>query len=419
MSYIELKKITVNGNRCEYDFEYPSEFKPYIADTSRKLYFELPDRFDITAVPEGILAVPFVGSVMCVSMLLGLGIRVPVLDEAFYGSIPGIKAAFKKMFPYADFCFDVQTNKITLCKSANCIGGGNSSLFFTGGIDATSAFIDKISEKPTLINIWGGDLLLTDTSGREALERYLSRLTAQTGSDFIIIKSSCRRFFNENNLEKRLGEIIKPEHNHGWWASIAHIISMTSAIAPLLYLQNTGIHYIGSSYPQQSFGFDANNVDMVDAIKIAGCTFKMVDENLDRSGKARKIIDYCKGNNLKVELKVCWYSTASENCCHCEKCYRTITEIISNHADPNHYGFRFGKNGYRELHDFLKYNYVNAAYWEANKADFLKEADFWKKDRNMSWILNFEFNDERRINRFRRIGRIKSIIWRIKNKVLG
>ena len=37
----------------------------------------------------------------------------------------------------------------------------------------------------------------------------------------------------------------------------------------------------------------------------------------------------------------------------------------------------------------------------------------------MSWILNFEFNDERRINRFRRIGRIKSIIWRIKNKVLG
>lgn len=62
---------------------------------------------------------------------------------------------------------------------------------------------------------------------------------------------------------------------------------------------------------------------------------------------------------------------------------------------------------------------MNAAFWEANKADFLKEADFWKKDRNMSWILNFEFNDERRINRFRRIGRIKSIIWRIKNKVLG
>lgn len=123
MSYIELKKITVNGNRCEYDFEYPSEFKPYIADTSRKLYFELPDRFDITAVPEGILAVPFVGSVMCVSMLLGLGIRVPVLDEAFYGSITGIKAAFKKMFPYADFCFDVQTDKLTSCKSTNCIGG--------------------------------------------------------------------------------------------------------------------------------------------------------------------------------------------------------------------------------------------------------------------------------------------------------
>lgn len=29
------------------------------------------------------------------------------------------------------------------------------------------------------------------------------------------------------------------------------------------------------------------------------------------------------------------------NCCKCEKCYRTMMNILSAHGDPNKFGFRY------------------------------------------------------------------------------
>jgi len=416
MKYITLKSINIIGNRCEYEFDYPTEFEPYIADKTQKLFFELPEDFDLKSIPQGILSVPFVGSVIGVSMLLGIGIKMPVLDKNFYESIPGIKAAYKKMYPYADLCLDVRAEEIEDCSYTS---GGKISVFFTGGVDATSALIEKVNEKPILINIWGGDTSLTDINGRGALEKYISRLTTQIGTDYVFNKSNCRRFFNEPLVEKLLCRIISPDHNHGWWSSIAHILSMTASIAPILYSHHIGVHYIGSGYTLSSKEFSCNNSAMVNSIKIGGCRFEIVDEDLCRADKVQKVVSYCDTHNLNVQYKVCWYSKASENCSHCEKCYRTIAEIVCNHADPNKYGFRIDTKGYKEMHRFIKYNYVSLPFWQASQAIFQKEADYWKKDKNISWILTLDFNNKKRIERHRMLGRIKSVIWRIGKKALG
>lgn len=270
MNYITLKAITIIGSRCEFEFEYPKEFEAYIEDKSQKLYFKLPPSYNPESIPMGILAVPFVGSVLCVSMLCGIGIKVPALDKTFYESISSIEEAFNKMYPYTHFRLHVEADEVIDC---NYVAESSPTVFFTGGVDATSALIEIIDKKPTLVNIWGGDLLLSDTSGREALENYISTIASQIGLKYIITESNCRRFFNEQKIETLLRKQIRQEDNHGWWASIAHILSMTSAIAPLLYQNRVGVHYIGSSYPAASEGFDANNVDMVNAIKIAGCHF--------------------------------------------------------------------------------------------------------------------------------------------------
>lgn len=414
MKYINLRRLNIVGNRCEYEFDYPKEFEQYVADPKQKLFFELPESYDIKSVPQGILTIPFVGSILCVSMLMGIGIKVPDIDRTFYECIPDIKASFKKMFPYVDFCFEVLSDTVTDCRYPTREA---PSLFFTGGVDATSALIEKIEEKPLLINIWGGDMLLTDTTGRTALEKYISTLTTQIGNEYIIMKSNCRRFFNERIIEDRLKTIIKPEHDHGWWASIAHILSMTSTIAPILYLRNIGLHYIGSSYSVNSDGFDANNLEMVNSIKIASCSFELLDANLERGDKIKKVVEYCQLNKLKVEFKVCWYAKASENCSHCEKCYRTIAETLCNHADPNDFGFRIDEKGYKQMHKFVKNNYVNPAFWEATRTIYLKEKDYWMSDKNISWLLDIDFNNERRINSSRRLSKLKNTLGRIKRAV--
>lgn len=416
MKYIELKKINLIGNRCEYEFDYPNEFEPYIADKNQKLFVELPLGFDLQSVPQEILAISFVGCILPVTLLLGIGIRVPIIDKTFFECIPDIKAAFKKMFPYADFCFEVLAKSTVDCSYEKT---ENTSVFFTGGVDATSALIETLSEKPTLINIWGGDLLLTDTAGRTALEKYISRLATQLDLRYIISKSNCRRFFNENNLEKCLGQIIHTEDNHGWWASIAHIISMISSIAPVLYSLKVGTHYIGSTYPERSHAFDSNNVDVINSIRLPGCRLKMVDEELCRSDKVRKIVRYSKENNQKIELKVCWFSTASENCSRCEKCYRTIAEILSSHADPNDYGFKIDTKGYRLMKRYIKYNFVNLGFWSANQEAFLKECDYWKNNKDVSWFLTIDFNNEKRIARYRQMAYFKSLLAGILHKLTG
>ena len=194
---------------------------------------------------------------------------------------------------------------------------------------------------------------------------------------------------------------------------------MTTVIAPIEYLTRTGLHYIGSSYASNSIGFDANNQDMVKSIRYASCRFYLVDDNLDRNDKAKKIINYCSKENLKVELKVCWYSTASHNCSHCEKCYRTMLNILSHHGNPNDYGFVIDSKGYKRMHRFAKYHEVNKAFWEENKKEFEADADYWRKNKDMSWILDIEFNNPKRLAIYKVYSKARIFLGSIKRRIIG
>ena len=386
MEYIVLKEIKVLGNRCEYIFEYPDEMSRYIVDNSQTLFVELPAHYNLQNVPEAILAVPFVGSVMCVSMLLGYGIKVPKLDKTFYESIPNIRNVFMQMYPYCDFCFDVKASELVDCKKENACN--NKSVFFTGGVDATSALVEHISENPLMINIWGGDVLLDDVESHIALETYFKKLSSQIGNDYIFMKSNCRWFFNDALLSTYLYSILRPEHNHGWWASIAHILSMTSVIAPIVYFKGISVHYIGAGY-----GTDANNQGMSNAIKYASCLFHLVDDGLCRHQKINKIVKYSTANNINFELKVCWYRKAAKNCSNCEKCYRTILDILCNRSNPNDYGFDLKRDDYKKIKKFLKYNLVNKTIWiDGIQNAFKSEREFWKNNSDINWILDFKIN---------------------------
>ncbi len=340
-------------------------------------------------------------------MMLGIGIKVPVLDKTFYECIPQIKATFKKMYPHAELCFDVIADTLVDCSYKP---QATPSVFFTGGVDATSALIEEIEQKPLLINIWGGDSQLTDLDTHTQLESYISSLTERIGTQYAFVKSNCRWFFNEAMTTKRFGQILNKDHIHGgWWAGIAHILTMTSTIAPLLYLTKTGVHYIGSSNSHTD-ALDANNEDMIKAIRYASCTLSMVENDKDRIFKIGKITRYCSAHHLPIELKVCWYSHSSHNCSHCEKCYRTILNIICNHGNPNDFGFDFDKDGYRRLHNFAKYTEVPQEYWDDNQKAFQEQADYWRKDKNMAWILDITFNDPKRLARVRQYKRLLAFI---------
>lgn len=409
---IVLKNICVEKEKdwwkVRYDYQAPDRFKKYIKGENH-LFVEFPAS-DKEFIPEGILTVPFVGIMLTAAMLMGIKIKVRELDETFAKSLKNIEDAFQRMYHTEKIKIEVSSQKTTLC---NYTAGEQSSLFFTGGVDATSALISTFSKKPLLINIWGGDLRLTDQDSHAELEQYLKRLTQAMGLEFCFVKTNAREMFDENALGELCLKTLGRKYNHDWWSSIAHILSMLTTAAPLMYSRKIKEHYIGSSYEVTSDTFDSNNEQLVKVIKYSSGSFHIVDKELDRNEKVKRIIQYEKaisdtGEKIPpIELKVCWNRQAGKNCCSCEKCYRTIMNIIVNCGNPVDLGFPVDHKVFENMKEYLSTKKVNKAFWIPIQKEFLKEEAYWRKNEDVSWILDVKINSS-----YVYLRRLKEIIRR-------
>lgn len=377
---------TEHGTKVIYDYYAPKELKKYIKG-NEPLFVEFPG--DIGLVSRRVLAVPFVGIMLTVTMLLNMEIKVPALDRSFYNSLKEIEEVYKKMYPSVEINILVKAEEIVRCDYEPT---DNISLFFTAGVDATSALVELIAKKPLLINIFGGDLRLTDNDSHVELEGYLDDFTTNRNLKYDFIKTNAREMFDENALGDLCLQMLGRKFNHGWWASIAHILSMTTTIAPWMWIKRIKKHYIGSSYDVETKVFDSNNEEMIKAIRYSSCSFSMVDGMIGRNAKVKKIITYQTSTDLPIELKVCWNRTAGKNCSSCEKCYRTIMNIIANHGNPNDYGFIVDDMVIGRIEEFLLENTVSSAFWKPIQKSFQEEAEYWEKIESMKWILNMRLN---------------------------
>ena len=161
---LKLTKYEINKNQIVYFFDAPKKLcKFYKNPDAAHLFIEYPEDCDLSKVPPAVLMVPFVSNMLTMTMLLNISIEVPELDKTFFGSLNKIKAAYKHMFPYIHFTFDVTPGNVVDNKVVEH-ASSLRSLFFTGGLDATSGLVEVLSLHPqedlTLINIWGGTLPL-------------------------------------------------------------------------------------------------------------------------------------------------------------------------------------------------------------------------------------------------------------------
>lgn len=326
---------------------------------------------------------------LTISMLIGCGIKVDYLDKNFYESIHKMELVYRKMFPYLNLTFCVEVKEIVKC---NYKKSENKTLFFTGGLDATSALASVYEKNITLVNIWGGDIGLEDYDTHGELESYLKEISGNLGIKYTFIKSNCREMYNERVISKLTAIKLAPKDNHGWWASIAHVLAMVSLLAPYAYAKQIGVNMLASSYPKDSKVFDANNQLLLDAIKFCSCEMLSVDGNLDRTEKAQNVIEFSQTMNIPIKLKVCWFRHAGENCSACEKCYRTILDILVSGGDPNQYGFNVDSNTYQCMKEYLSRTYINKIFWLEIQTKFLENRSKWESNRNVAWILDMKFN---------------------------
>lgn len=386
LNQIILEKTAV-GTKVAYYFDAPAEFRRFLKEDC--LFVEYPA--DISGCPDAVLAIPFVGIMSTVTMILHTGISVPSCDRTFIDSLRSMEGIFQSLYRSKEICISVKAAEMPY---NTYTPSGKPSVFFTGGVDATSAFVAMAEKRPQLINIQGGDVRLDDDASHAALETYFSEFARAAGTSFCFIRTNAREMFEEDALGGVCEKILGHRNNHGWWASIAHILSMTSAIAPWMWVNRISDHYIGSSYDAKLKTFDANNEKLIEALRYCSCTFHTVDNHIERNEKVRKIIEYSNATGTNVQLKVCWNRTAGCNCSACEKCYRTMMNVMINRADPNRFGFNVDRNTLAQMREFLSSRTVSAAFWNAIQHSFREDAAFWRGT-ELAWMLDIKINSLR------------------------
>ncbi|MCR4904198.1 MAG: hypothetical protein K6A23_15170 [Butyrivibrio sp.] len=343
---IELKSINKDNNTVSFEYIVEGQWKKYF-NLNEKFFITYP--FDISDVPNGVLAVPFVSDFLPIIWLCDATAVVPELDQDFYDQIDNIKKGYTDMYPMLEFKGNLRVKNV----SYNSVGKHDrSALLFRGGVDAYTSLFRHIDEKPILATLWGPDVDINNDSGWRKVENGIKKTAEDYKLDFIPIKTAMKKVINEPCLTG-----LVSASKDDWYHGFQHGIAIISHMAPVAYKKQLGKVYIASSFPAYAKGTYtcASDPTIDNYMSYCGCATYHDGYELDRQQKIHYIIQEKNEHDYKIRLHVCWESDSGDNCCHCEKCYRTAIEIVAEGASPNDYGFNWTKDNIKSMKRDFKY----------------------------------------------------------------
>lgn len=382
MEKIILQNIEVNKNQVIYYYEVTKQLEKYFTSVRNyKLKYEM----NVEHVPKSILAIPFICNILPLSWILNAQIITPELDKNFYECIPFIKKSYQKMYPKLNFSGEIQCKNIV----NNIYKPEGVAMMFSGGVDATATLVKHISEKPLLINLQGSDINLKYTEVLENVKKRIENMAEKFSLKVTFVKTEFRNILNEKVLDEFIQVV-----NDNYWHALQHGIAILSHAAPIAYMKRLEMVYIASSYTKDDHAKCASDPTIDNLLKMACTSIYHDNFDLTRGQKIDLINEYCKNKNLSLDIRVCFNERKTENCCKCEKCYRTIYEIISRDGDPKNFGFNLPKNFVKKSKFHFRFKIIfNPAVivlWKKIQVQFNKNPKLKAKP-EYSWFLNFDF----------------------------
>ena len=342
---VDLPKIT--KNRIEYGYELSGEWKKIFG----REHFCIEYNYNVENVPSSIAVIPFVCNILPIAWLFDATINIKECDKDFLDCISDLKNGYVQMYPKLKFKGRIQAEKIIKNEMDNPKG---ALAFFSGGVDAFNTLLNHIEEKPTMLTVWGADIKIKDEIGWNNVENQVRDVAKEYELEYIVAKSNLREFINENKLY----DVIKSSID-SWWYGFQHGIGMISLGAPISYIKNLKTIYFASTYTEKERGklTCASDITIDPYLKISNINVVHDGYEFNRQDKIHNIVEYSRKNNKKVKLRVCWLESAGENCCNCEKCWRTMLGIFAENADPREYDFNYTSEQLKQIKQLTKIKY--------------------------------------------------------------
>lgn len=386
MDKIIVQSVNVICNKIEVVYLLEGRCREYLNHNEKLFWIEYS--MPINNVPPSIAVIPFCANVLPIIWLLDAILEIPELDLYFYNSIDEFKKGYVKMYPTLNFNGKLQVGKLV---GNSYVSDAKSAVFFSGGVDAFSTLISHLDESPVLLTLWGADIKLDDTLGWKKVADHIEATGEKWKLDYCFIKTNFREIVSErplNYLVSRTG--------YGYWYGFQHGIGIICHAAPIAFMSKIRIVYLASSYTKGGQIACASSPTIDNYVKFSSCRVVNDQPEWTRQDKIIHICDYVKRTGVKIELRVCWESVGGGNCCHCEKCYRTIFGILAEGENPLEYGFNYTPRDLLRICDDIQYRLVFSSVcielWKNIQDRFIINKSVYNSNCNLEWIYSIDFN---------------------------
>lgn len=384
---IIVDKVNVASNRIEVYYSIQGEIEKYFSRAEKCFWAEYTE--DISSVPESIAVIPFICNVLPIAWLSDAELVVDELDEEFYHSLFEVKHGYMLLSRMLDFKGKVTVNKVV---KNHYEPTKQSAVLFSGGVDAFTTLFRHLDEKPIMITLRGADVKLADEEGWNVVSNHVES-TAKTldlaQPEFVT--TNFRMFINEGVC----GELCA-KSGDGWWHGYQHGIGIISHAAPIAYVRKLRMVNIASSATCESLCIYASDPVIDSHLKFAQTGVYHDGYYMDRTQKVEYLVHECSRRNVKIHLRVCWITEGGHNCCQCEKCIRTIFNILAVGGDPTKMGFDVHKEQEKHFKEIVvaTLNAPNMRFEWHKIQDYILSHDIFvaKENPDYNWIYTINID---------------------------
>ncbi|PEC23153.1 peptidase [Bacillus cereus] len=391
MNTIILDEIVVKNNRVDYFFSIKGNLQKYFK-INNHMFLEY--NYDISDIPNSILAIPFVSNVIPLVWITDSTILINELDESFYECLNNIKTAYQNMFPSVRFKGSIAVDKII---DNTYTPELEAASLFSGGLDALTTFIRIKDKKPLLITEYGWqEDNIEESDVWEADKENAINFAKCHGLENILIQSNYGTFINAGNIDHDFRRKLEDT----WWHGLHHGLAIISAAIPIAFKLKVKCIYIASSNSPLYEVTCASDPTVDNEIRYASGQVYHDGYELNRQDKVKVVVDHYSAIKELVNIRVCFKN--EENCCKCEKCLRTIMGIIAEGQDPRGYGFNIPN----DLFQYIKTSLDNEVkfftdtfiviYWNIIQVRMKGNYNNILYKDLLDWFLDYDFKAQRR-----------------------
>jgi hypothetical protein len=378
---IYIKGPRTSGQKISNILEVSEDLKKFIK--TPEMFIEYDD--DIHA-DKSILNIPLTATILPLAWLTGSNIHVDSLDRGFTESMDKIQAYFRDMYPLIPFTTEIKAEEHVDNNIKAEDPERKTGLLFSGGVDSIYSMLTNLNYKPRLIMHWGVERTpypVHREYWRKVIDTY-TKLAERLGLTLNITKTNALEVLYQRKIEHRFHKEL---FYGSFWVRLQHSFVLLPLTAPLSVKRFNQILIAASGWSDtKSSKFMYNPYPQVAESdeKIAWASLNVKhDGYIEKYKKTRYIAEYFK--NDSVILRVCLNHDDIQNglnCNHCDKCYRTIAQLVQAEFDPNKFGFK-----------------VNQSTWEDMKSYFIHMKELQHSDANtqkmIPEVIEFDLNGSR------------------------